>query len=145
MGAAAEHWYATRNFKGVTPKGVPCEFTRGEIVEGVENWPTFHSLKNISWITPEKPNDGNISREKKSVAPKSQAKVESPTEQAKPKEVKTKQPQAKKTKARVEKKSPDATTVDAPVYFKCEICGRDDFTSSRAMKVHQRYCRQKNK
>jgi len=48
--SAAEQWYCNRNFNGIDENGEPRKFTRGEPIFNVEEWPTFNSLKNISWI-----------------------------------------------------------------------------------------------
>jgi len=102
-------WYATRNFKGIDKNGDPCDYSRGDIVEGVERWPTFSSLKNIEWITDLIP----AGVKKSSSKPKKEKEPETEVE------------------AEVDEQ-------DDPEEFVCDICNKV-FKTSRALKVHMRY------
>ena len=50
--SAAEAWICNRNFEGIDIDGKPHNYTCGEPVPNVEDWPTFASLRNIDWIIP---------------------------------------------------------------------------------------------
>jgi len=132
-----ENWYAAKNFQGLDVKGKPCDYKRGDVVHGVHTWPTFSSLRNISWIV-NNPIEG-ISHLKTSVTAvlktKTEKKAVVKTEIVKP-VVKQKTETAKKIKkiAKQALKNSEAGEVLLP----CDVCDKA-FKTSRALKMHQRY------
>ena len=48
--SAAECWYDAKKFKGLDEDGETCDYKRGDLVPGVESWPTFNFMRSIGYI-----------------------------------------------------------------------------------------------
>ena len=132
MNPGTDTWFANRNFKGLDVNGKPKDFTLGDPIPNVQNWPTFVSLKNTNWIVAASPL-------KKTAEPKSEkvkpvAVVEKKSEQPAPVKAKAVKEPAQPKKAKEQTKTVEAATDD----LKCNLCAKY-FKSSRALKVHLRY------
>lgn len=117
-----ETYVAARPFKGIDLNGASTDFKVGDVVEGVENWPTFRSLKNTRFISL---SEKKTSSEK--TAPMGSVKETEPVKQ------KTTEP---KTEEKVEVKS----SKDKEGEFACDHKGcKKSFSNSRSLNIHKRY------
>jgi hypothetical protein len=125
------HTYkALKFFKGLNLEGKEVDFAPDDIIEGVENWPTFEALKRINWITSvsvlSKPTTKPVVK-----AEVVAAKIEPVKEIAVVEE--------KKTEVKVETvlvKEQDTKEVDLEsTEVSCEQCSKI-FNSKRALSVH---------
>jgi hypothetical protein len=130
METSTIHTYkALKFFKGLNLEGKEVDFAPDDIIDGVENWPTFEALKRINWITsvsviaktaPKQAIKAPVAVEKEPVKEPEKA-VEIAIE-VKPEVVLVKENKSEETE-------PETTEVS------CEKCNKI-FNSKRALSVH---------
>lgn len=120
--SAAEAWYCNKNFEGIDEDGKPKKFVGGDVVPNVENWPTFHSLRNINWI---------VSRPMPLTKPEGvkKAKVTKPA--------KTPLKVVEGTDPKLAEGEKNVVQTTGLEQFSCEVCNKG-FKNTRALNTHKR-------
>lgn len=120
---------AERFFEGINPKGETQKYAPNDIIEGVENWPTFEALKRIKWISPI-----SVTVQPQVASKKETKKVEEkqPEVDHDPFKEFTKELEEMDKKKETEVKIEEVKSEEK---VQCDHCGKP-FDSKRALSVH---------